>query len=65
MQDISAVTARIKAHHIEVYDIELEKNRAGDGLGAVYTLRLPKRTAHAQAIAALSEMECIRFINEL
>ncbi len=65
MQDISAVTARIKAHHIEVYDIELEKNRAGDGLGAVYTLRLPKRTAHAQAIAALSEMECIRCINEL
>ena len=65
MQDISRVTAQIRENHFEIQDMELEKNRAGDGLGAVYSLRLPKKVAHAQAIAALSEVDCIQFINEL
>ena len=65
LQDVGQMISRIKAQNIEIYDIELEKIHAGDGPGAVFSLRLPKRLAHAQAMAGLSGMKCVKYINEI
>lgn len=64
IQDMSQVIAAIRVKNIEIFDIELEKNRAGDGPGAIFSLHLPKKMSHAQVVASLSGVDCIQFINE-
>lgn len=65
IQDMAQIVARIKAQDIEVLDIDLARNRVGDSPGAVFALHLPKRLSHVQAVAALSEVDCVKFINEI
>lgn len=65
IQDMSRLTVQIKGQNIEILDIELQKGRIGDKPGAVFNLRLPKKLSHAQVIAALSETDCVQFINEI
>lgn len=64
LPDMNPLIGAIRAQNIEIYDIEFQSNRAGDGPGALFSLRLPKKLAHAQAVAALSALDGVQFIHE-
>ena len=63
IQDIPAIIGRVKSRSIAVYDIELEQRQAGKAPGAVFSLELPKKLSHAEAISSLAELPCVHTID--
>lgn len=57
----------IKAQNVHIYDVDIDwgnKNNAPNP-SAVFTLRMQERKPHSALIAAISELHCIRRIDEV
>ena len=67
LDDLSDIIAAIKAHDVQIYEIEIEKAQEATGKrpGALFFLHLEKRQSHAKFMAALSEVESIYLMEEI
>lgn len=66
MEDFGAIISRIKKQDVQILDVEFERVREEKlHPSAIFVLRMRRKMHHAQFFAALSEMESIRFIEEL
>ena len=52
---------------MKIYDVEITKNRASDGLlsGAILSVRLPRALPHAVLMAEIASSDGVRGVEEL
>ena len=63
---LGAVINRMKAGGLVLYDVEIEKSRAGGGrLSGTFTVRLDQRQQHAELLAKLSSLEGVLAVEEV
>lgn len=65
--DMGAVIDSLKTSNVKIYDVEITKLRASDGIlpGAIFSIRLPKKLKHADVIAQISAVSGIHTVEEL
>lgn len=66
MDDLGALIGRIKKQDVQILDVEFERVREEKlHPSAIFVLRMKRKMHHAQLLAAISELEAIRYIEEL
>jgi len=67
LDHIGAIINRMKAEDIHIYEVELDHGRqeAENRPNAVFSVRLLRRKSHAKLLAALSDLDGIKVIEEL
>lgn len=66
LEDVSRITNHLKASDVRIYEVEISrKDEQAKFPSAVFMLRLNKNQQHAHLILGLSELNCVRFIEEL
>ena len=67
LDDVGCIINRIKAQDVQIYDVELDHGREEKARNpsAVFTIRLNHKQAHTQVLAAISELESVRTIDEI
>lgn len=67
MDNMGDILNRIKAEDIQIYEVELDHDRqeGGRSPGAIFSVRLKRRKAHAKLLAALSDLDGIKVIEEI
>ena len=63
--DIGTLVSKIKEKGIDIRGVELDKDNEKKKSSAVVYMRLPKGMNHTQIVTGLSELACIRAIDEL
>lgn len=65
--DIGAVIDTIKGMNVRIFDVEITRIRATDGLppSAIYSVRLPKKLRHSDLMAAIASVSGIQTVEEL
>jgi len=63
--DIGKVVSLIKNNGIDIRGIELDKDNEKQKSSAIVYLRLPKGMDHTKIVYSLSELPCLRVINEI
>lgn len=66
MEDLGHLISRIKKQDVQILDVEFERVRE-EHLHpcAIFVLRMKRKMHHAQFLAAISQLETIRYIEEL
>ena len=64
---VGDIINRIKAQDVQIYDVELDHGREEKSRNpsAVFSIRLHHKLAHTQVLAAISELESVRTIDEI
>ena len=67
LDDVGCIINRIKSQDVQIYDVELDHGREEKARNpsAVFTIRLNHKQAHTQVLAAISELESVRTIDEI
>lgn len=66
MDDVGAILAQVKKQDVQILDVELERVHDEKlNPSATFILRMRRKMHHAQLLAAISELENIRYIEEL
>lgn len=67
LDDVGAIINRIKAQNVQIYEVDIDHGREeGDRHpSAVFTIRMNRKHAHTQVLAAISELESVRTIDEI
>lgn len=65
--DIGAVIEILKKMEVRIFDVEITKIRASDGLppSAIFSIRLPKKLRHAEVMASISSVDGVQTVEEL
>ena len=65
--DIGAVIESLKATNVKIYDVEITKLRASDGLlpNAILSIRIPKKLKHADVMTQISAISGVHAVEEL
>ena len=65
--DIGSVIEFLKGINARIFDVEITKIRAADGLlpSAIFSIRLPKKAKHAEVIAGISSVGGVQSVQEL
>ena len=66
-ETLGRVIDNIKKLNVKIYDVEITKNRASDGLlsGAILSVRLPRALPHAVLMAEIASSDGVRGVEEL
>lgn len=67
LDSMSAVIARLKSRHLQIFDIDIERGSDKTSLNpsVVFSVRLAPKETRTQVMSALSELECIRVIKDI
>ena len=65
--DISTIINQLKSQNVQIYDIEIERNKSGEALhpSAIFSIRLHEKIPHTQLLSDLAELDCLCVIEEL
>ena len=65
--DIGAIIDTLKKIDVRIFDVEITKIRASDGLppSAIFSIRLPKKLKHAEVMAVIASVAGIQTVEEL
>ena len=65
--DIGEIIEAVKRNNIKIFDIEIMKIRASEGLppSAIFSIRLPKKYRHADIMAEISSIGGVQTVEEL
>ena len=64
-EDISRISSRIKAQGFIILEIDVEQGGGEMRPSAVFSIRMYHRKAHTRVMAAISEIQSVRFAEEL
>lgn len=67
LDDVGDIIGRIKSQDVQVYDVEIDHGREEKfrNPSAVFAIRLNHKQMHTQVLAAISELESVRTIDEI
>ena len=67
LDDVGEILNRIKSQDVQIFDVDIERGRADQSQNpsAVLSIRLNRKQSHASILAAISESEAIRVIDEI
>ena len=67
LDDIGRIIGRVKAQGAHIYEVEIDhgKEKKHRNPNAVLTIRLDEKLPHTQVLAAISELETVRTIQEI
>lgn len=66
MEDLGRIISRIKKQDVQILDVEFERVREENlHPSAIFVLRMKRKMHHTQFLAAISQLEAIRYIEEL
>ena len=67
MDDISTIINQLKAQNVQIYDIDIERNRSGEQLhpSSIFSIRLNEKIPHTQLLSELAGLDCLCTIEEL
>ncbi|MDY3983973.1 MgtC/SapB family protein [Dysosmobacter sp.] len=67
LDDVGGIINRIKSQDVQIYDVEIDHGREEKSRNpsAVFAIRLNHKQAHTQVLAAISELESVRTIDEI
>ena len=67
MDDISTIINQLKAQNVQIYDIDIERNRSGEQLhpSSIFSIRLNEKIPHTQLLSELAGLDCLCAIEEL
>ena len=67
LDDVGDILNRIKSQNVQIYDVELDHGREEKSRhpSAVFSIRLNQKQMHTQVLAAISELESVRTIDEI
>ena len=67
MDDISTIINQLKAQNVQIYDIDIERNRSGEQLhpSSIFSIRLNEKIPHTQLLSELAGLDCLCVIEEL
>ena len=67
LDDVGDIISRIKAQDVQIYDVEIDHGREEKlrSPSAVFAIRLNHKQVHTQVLAAISELESVRTIDEI
>ena len=67
LDDVGDIISRIKSQDVQIYDVEIDHGREEKSRNpsAVFSIRLNRKQLHAQVLAAISELESVRTIDEI
>jgi len=65
--DIGRIIETVKKMEIKIFDVEITKIRATEGLypSAIYSIRLPKKKTHTDVLTAIAKIDGVRSVEEL
>lgn len=65
--DIGSVIDVLKKLNVRIFDVEITRIRASDGLppSAIFSIRLPKKLRHADVMANISSVSGVQTVEEL
>ena len=65
--DISTIINQLKAQNVQIYDIDIERNRSGEQLhpSSIFSIRLNEKIPHTQLLSELAGLDCLCVIEEL
>ena len=66
-QNIGMIIEKVKSMNIKIYDVEITRMRAADGLnpGAIFSIRLPKKGDHSAVMASIGEIPSVVSVEEV
>lgn len=66
-ETLGRVIESIKKLNVKIYDVEITKNRAADGIstGAILSVRLPRALPHAVVMAEIASSDGVKGVEEL
>lgn len=66
LDDVGKIINRIKAQDVQIFDVDIDHGRQEKlrNPSAVFSIRLNHKLAHTQVLAAISELESVRTIDE-
>ena len=58
--DISTIINQLKSQNVQIYDIDIERNKSGEALhpSAIFSIRLNEKIPHTQLLSDLAELDC-------
>ena len=67
LDDVGDIISRIKSQDVQIYDVEIDHGREEKlrNPNAVFSIRLNHKQMHTQVLAAISELESVRTIDEI
>ena len=67
MDDVSTIINQLKAQNVQIYDIDIERNRSGEQLhpSSIFSIRLNEKIPHTQLLSELAGLDCLCAIEEL
>ena len=67
LDDVGYIISRIKSQDVQFYDVEIDHGREEKlrNPSAVFSIRLNHKQMHTQVLAAISELESVRTIDEI
>ena len=67
LDDVGDIISRIKSQDVQIYDVEIDHGREEKlrNPSAVFSIRLNLKQMHTQVLAAISELESVRTIDEI
>ena len=67
LDNLGSIISKLKSHDVQIYEIEIDKgNKNTTGFpSATVSLRLETKQPHTKILSSISEIECIRLIEEI
>ena len=67
LDDVGEIIGRIKSQDVQIYDVDIDHGREEKSRhpSAVFSIRLNQKQMHTQVLAAISELESVRTIDEI
>lgn len=67
LDDVGEIIGRIKSQDVQIYDVEIDHGREEKSRhpSAVFSIHLNHKQMHTQVLAAISELESVRIIDEI
>ena len=67
LDDVGEIIGRIKSQDVQIYDVDIDHGREEKSRNpsAVFSIRLNRKQLQAQVLAAISELESVRTIDEI
>ena len=65
--DIGVIIETLKKMEVRIFDVEITRIRSSDGLppSAIFSVRLPKKSKHAEVMAAIASVGGVQSVEEL
>lgn len=67
LDDVGDIINRIKSQDVQIYEVDIERGKEDRNRNpsAVFSIRMNQKHAHAHVLAAISELESVRTIDEI